>query len=251
MIYHLEIQAENCDILGLVNGFPIYELKAQFYTSFSMPINIALITGINKLILNAIPYKQSNLNENELKLEKFKITGCIKQYKPKNITGPESGKTLIKFDFSNQLISYEDFTISTIDFSNRIINAQKIDDENSIVKYIMYIINLFSAKKTELLLQEFYEKLKDYSIAFGQSEDFIINDFKNHLIENFFPAKPIINIVREDILLTKFCDGRIWRVNRKTSPNKDFFQTEFDAEGYNYSIPIFVGFANGKLNIIR
>jgi len=249
MIYHLEIEARDCKITGILNGFPAYRLNATYPAVHSAPINTSLKAGVNQLVITAIP---TNITPTSLDyIPTFSIKGCIKKYEPDAVVGPENGVVIQSFDSSNQLAFVISFEGMVQDFSYLLTEEQKIESDDVLKSYVAGLEGLMVAGDAAGLAKEFSPKLKDIASAYRQSYPEMQEGFKTHLQEHFFTAYPIAPLNEHALLFTKWCDGRIWEVTRIKDGITDFFKTLDDDEGYNYSIPVFIGYVDGVLKVVR
>lgn len=248
MIYHLEIEAKNCKVTALLNGFPVYRLNATYPAICSMPINIALIDGINELLISAIPV---DLQPAAKDVPLFLLKGSVKCYPQDGVVGPENGTVIRTFDLSGQLAASVSFESNAFDFSYLLEKGKRIESDDIVRPYIAHLETLMNSNNATGLTEEFSPRLRDYELAFGLEHNSLTTKFQSHITENFFPAYPSQPFHEDLLLYTQWCDGRIWEVTRIKEGITDFFQTLDDEEGYNYSMAVFIGYVDGALKVVR
>jgi hypothetical protein len=244
-IYHLEVEAKYCEVTGIVNKLPMYELDGENPAIFSKPINAALIGKhnlINFLILPSELSKNTELG--------YGIKGAIKKYHNSDMTGPDQGEIVKTFSFQNIPTGIVEFDNEVFNYSSLLSKGMKIPDKGAIEPYAIKLKKLFQAGNTESILQEFKPKLDDYAVAYNTPPEELYSQFKDYLTTKYFPNNPILDFSDEEIFYRPWCEKRVWEIG--IGPEfSEFVLTAPNDSGIEYATKLFVGLVDGKLKIVR
>jgi hypothetical protein len=246
--YYLDLTAINCIVKAKVNGLPAYDLIAKSGTYFAKPINELLIGKKNKLEIELIPILDEKDIENGT-IPEYSAKGSIKLYQEGQVSSPEEGEIILKIEQINKLKTLLFFNNDKFNFEEILINTTPILDEKAIKDYAIKLLEMLQNSDSIGLYNEFEPKFTDHEIAYYKNSIQLVEDFKKHMQNNFYPNLIQPPIQKEQLLLIAHCDKRIWQI--LVAPNKPLFQTEENEEGDIYSMEIYVGFINNQLKIVR
>lgn len=244
-IYHLEIEARYCSVLGLVNKFPIYELNGENPTSFSKPINSVLIGHENNVELVITPSDPFHPVRGD-----FGISGAIKKYGKEDFTGPDQGEIIHNFKYEKMPLASFSFNNDVFNFSKLLNKSDKIENKELIVDYALKLRDLISGRKTTDLLNEFKLKLDDFAICYHISPSDLYDQFVFYLNERVFPNHPRVSFSREELNIVAWCDNRIFEIGVGLE-KEELLLTEPNEEGLEYATRVFVGLVNGIPKVVR
>ena len=142
------------------------------------------------------------------------------------------------------------FEQTGIGFQSLLTEAAPFENEAMILDYALFLRELFRARDSVRLLEEFSIKMRDYALAYHEAIEDNENGFVNFLNSRFFPARPNTDFDREHIITRPHCGSRVWEVLRK--PEEELFQTMPGKEGGNhYLIPVYVAAMRKGLKVVR
>jgi hypothetical protein len=247
--YYLDITANNCNVLGLLNGFPIYQLKAPSLVNFAMPINSALVGQNNQLSIALTPASF----DQELNLAAFDpmtmtAKGAIKIYGEGEISAPENGERIMEIDLKGVPGSFS-FDNELVDFSWLFRGSPEIEEERIVEEYALYLRSIFEQKNTELIEKEFHPKLKAIAGSFFEDFDKSVEEFRGFMNDIFLPLEPNLSFDEFDLNLTPWCKDRIWEIS--IFPHRELLVSSPDEDGYEYAIKVFVALVDGEMKVVR
>lgn len=247
--YYLDISAKNCNVLGLLNGFPIYQLKAPSPVNFAMPINSVLIGRNNQLSIALTPASfDEELNLHDFDLMSMEAKGSIKIYREGEISAPENGQKILEFNLVGKPGTFT-FDNNTIDFRRLFLEGPEIDEEQLIEEYALYLKSIFEQKDLVRIEEAFYPKLRAVAHSFFENFNGHVDDFRGFMKNIFLPLNPNLGFDQFDLKLVPWCDNRVWEIGLWNQ--KELLVTEPDEDGYEYGIKIFVAMVNGSLKVVR
>lgn len=252
-IYILEFRADNCEATGTNNGFPILSYSTEFKAVEAKPIN-PFLTKENKFRFEISPLGVAD--ENDItNLPEFNFSIKLKEFNDGQTYTPESGTELFSFhkddvEFNSLPIIIEhEHGIEELTTANTYLNLEPIDDETEIIDYALYLRNLFAKRDTEQIVLELKRKILDYSISYYESPAESYEEQRVFLNELFFPANVISNFEAKDLILTPYCDGKIWQISQKE--NDFFIFTKELEDGGIYGIKVYVSKFGDKFKVVR
>ena len=153
-IYHLDIYFEKCLIKVYINGFPLFIEETKSPLQFAPPINHLLVGEGNIVELEIYP---TLLDDGKLStVDNIEVEGSVKLFKSGDIVAPENGEPIFEFIYADVIkdpdifdfpIKYSaQFDNSTINFGEVFLNGKTIEDEDRIISYGEYLLNLLSKK---------------------------------------------------------------------------------------------------------
>ena len=116
------------------------------------------------------------------------------------------------------------------DFSHRFTTPIR---EDAVMAYASRLKQLFDAKDIDVLMSEFSEKLKDFSIAYTFDPKLF-----REMLERYLTSAPAIT----DISCQSYCDGTLWRLRSQD----DYFFVSGE-----YFLDVFVAWVDGRVRVIR
>jgi hypothetical protein len=244
-IYHLELEARFCKVLGIVNGFPIYQLDGTHPAVFSKPINSALVGKENKIDFVITPAYPFEPNRGE-----YAISGSIKKYSANDFTGPDQGEIVHAFTYEKMPAASFTFHNDIFDFSEVLKNSEPFEDKDAIVDYALKLLKLIDNRDVSSLLQEFKLKLRDYAICYSMQADELYAQFVDYINEKIFTNEPFTNFSKEEINLQSWCDKRIWEIGIGIGSD-ELIRTTPNDEEIEYATRVFVGLVNGEIKVVR
>lgn len=275
LLYNLELTMRGCKVIATLNNLPLVNSDAKAGASFGSPLNSKLIGKDNQLKIVALP---TLLESGAIsKAADVVLNGTIKVYGVNDISAPENGKIVRKFDF-NEVIAERrqklllekkaaglDSAASALEitlplelqitfdnegpaFQNRFVQGPIIKDEKHLLDYAERLRDLLKSRAIDKLFNEFKPKFEDYNIAYHRGNLDRRPAFTEYLKEKFFPNGPLLNFDRDDICLKSWCSGRVWEIFIK--PDRPFLMTAGMGDEV-YEMEIFVALVNGELKVIR
>jgi hypothetical protein len=247
--YYLDLSANKCNVLGLLNGFPIYELKAPSMVNFAMPINTALIGMNNQLSIAMTPASyEEPMNLATFDPMTMTVKGAVKVYGEGEISAPKNGERILEINLVGSPGTFS-FDNDLINFSSLFLNSPEIEEEEIIEKYALYLRYIFEKKDVELIMKEFDDKLRGIAFAFFEDFSASQNDFRAFMENIFLPLEPNLAFDEFDLRLRSWCDNRIWEI--AIYPNRELLVSSPDDDGYEYAIKVFVAMVDGELKVVR
>ncbi len=244
-IYHLEITARYCSVLGLINKFPIYELNGENPTTFSKPINSVLIGEKNGVELIITPSDLMHPEKGD-----FGISGAVKKYGKEDFTGPDQGEIIHEFKYEKMPLAAFSFRNDFFNFNKLLNESPKIDNKEILINYGMKIRDLIAERKAEDLLNEFRFKLNDYALCYHISPDDLYEQFLFYLEDRVFPNNPRVDFIKEELNIVSWCEDRIFEIGVGLS-KEELILTEANEEGMEYATRVYVGLVNGVPKVVR
>ncbi len=264
MIYYIEISANTCTCKISINGLSIEELNATKVGSVQYPCNTELIGKTNKVEVEVMPASLDMTT-----LDKIKVEGLIKKYSPTDMIGPESGEIISRFTLEQKIAEIKEdpvkllkiadlvpFKISSefdsddaASFENRLIKTKPIENEETLKDWAIAFRSLLERRDIEGLYSLYEPKLLDYDIAYPEQKEADNHLwFENWMKNKIFPQTPFTGFKRDDIVVKKWCEGRIWEI--KLKDGLALWRTE-GLNGSRTKIQIYVGLVDGKIKIVR
>lgn len=274
-IYNLEMTMRGCKVLATLNNLPLVDSNAGAGASFGSPLNSKLVGNDNRLRIVALP---ALLESGQIsQVPQVVLYGTVKIYGPDDISAPENGVVIKTFDFREVIVERRrklalekkaPLTDSSLNampvifplelevefdnvgpaFAERFMQGAIIQDEQRLLDYAERLRDLMKQKAYDDLYTEFQPKFEDYNLAYYRGNLDRKPVFIQYLKEKFFPSGPLLDFERDDIILKRWCDGRVWQLLIK--PDLSFFKTA-GMDGMIYELEIFVGMVNGALKVIR
>lgn len=237
--YQLTYQSENLAGYISINGFKIIELNGKG-SAGGAPLNIWLI-GNNNL--------QIGLQKVDAEVPIKFLCGISELQQGEVVSSNEKGALisveLNESDFSkNENVSLLKKFKSTLDFKNHLSEGGKAT-EKEIIKYAKSVYKHFKSKNADWILKESELKIIDYSIAFGGAD--MKSELRRLLIEGVFEEK--LNPLKPEELrvIGVGPNKAIWHVLN----GKDELIKTNAMDGATSEIPIYIGFINGRFQIVR
>jgi hypothetical protein len=245
LIYHLEVEARFCNVLGLVNQFPIYKLDGEKPVVFSRPVNSTLIGKGNVMDFIIRP---THLQDPERK--NYSIAGSVKKYQKDDFTGPDQGEVVINFRFENQPAARVTFDNEKFDYKKLLVEGRPIKDKEEVKRYAMKLIGLLSAKNLKPILAEFKPKLDDYAVAYDIDAGEMYDQFSFYLKDKYYRNNPRLDVPDAELTMRSWCEDRIWEVG--VGPEMEELLLAGPTErGTEYATTIYVGQVNNELKVVR
>lgn len=263
MVYNVELSANSCTCKLIVNGLGVETLNAEKVGSIQYPCNAELIGQNNNIGVEVMPVALDMAT-----LGKVTVEGVVKKYHPGEFSGPDAGDVLTTFSLTRtieeikanplaanpaDLVPFKltaEFSSEAVpSFAGRLIEAEPIENKDALLSWAMQFRLLLEQRDIKGLYELYEPKLHDYDIAFPEEKEPDNRKwFSEWMQETVFPRKPITSFSREDIELTRWCDGRIWEISRKKG------EPLWGTEGLNNmvsEVEIYVGMVDGKIKIVR
>lgn len=245
-IYHLEVEAVNCEVNGIINGLPCYNARGiDAPVTISKPINSVLIGKNNQIQLVATPKELTSFVDPE----PYTIKARIKLYDDGDVTGPENGKLLKEEVYTNTPVNLLSFDNEYFNFSNRLLLAPRITKEE-VLQYAEKLQAILRQQSPAPVIAEFQEKLKDYAFVYGDTVDTMYDGFREYLSNRYFPNKPRLDFSRHDIIAEPYCGERLWQISVGLD-REEFLYAGPDPDDMIYTTKVFVGRVNDQLMVVR
>lgn len=252
-IYYIDFDAQACHVEVFVNGFPAVRSNSRFYSNHAAAINHYLVGHNNIVRIVAVPTEidaASTVQAGAMK--QVKLHGAIKQYKPGEISCPEGGEVLAKFNYDQKPGGEFHFDNQVHDFSHLLLHNEKIKDAGFIKDYALTLFKFSSDDNMEALSHEFLPKMNDYSTAYFLDQHTTFHQFRTFLVDEFFkyPAEKQ-HLLREEIYVKPYCDDRIFEVGLLPDDPLLARFSEEDHGDKEYQMSIYVALVDGKLKVVR
>lgn len=266
-IYHLDMRVTKCVVRFKVNELPLGELVSlgPNAESFAPPMNPYLVGSANMLEFEVTPAvgrdgEPIDLGEAEIEV------AIIKAVKGDPVA-PGEGDQVETYSFGDELRAriaqaredeeeleipqrfFEIFDNDAVDFTAELREADELDDEAALRDYAIVLRDLVAASNAAGLAAEMEPKVQAYAIAYDEDDGFIRDSLVDSLKTQVLPAGCVTDFERDDVLLERLCDGRIWELRR---PNgRPLVSSDPDEDGGTFQIPILVASRDGSLKVVR
>ena len=267
MFYYIQITGNACKADIIVNGLRVSMLKAEKGGNVNYPFNTELID--NKNTIEIVIYLPSF---DVSTLDRLFCDGTVKTYEENEFVGPDSGTVVAQFsmvrkieDLKNQILD-DPTSVSLSDefpftmrvefvctnvptFSDRLIHAPIIDNEDSLKDWAMIFRNYLINQDVQSLYTLYKPKLIDYDRAYpNEREPDNAQWFSDWMNDTIFPEIPFTDFTRDDVIATKWCDGRMWEL---TLNDGRALWTTIGKNNQRSRIEVFVGNVSGAIKMIR
>lgn len=252
-IYTLDLTLEKCFVRAFVNDFPVTAFNATSKSNISIPLNAYLAGGKNKLSFEILP---PILPIGEMSLvTDLKISGGIKSYENYSLASPDEGDIELEINESNFDLSKFPIT-AEMEFENYGPRFRELfyitkpyEDEDALKDYGMKLRALAQKKDLEGLVKEFEPKLSDFARAYYDEPEDYVAEFREYMSSYFFPQKPVIDFIREQLYVKSWCGKRIWEIG--VLPDEELLQTEPDKDNKVLAVKIYVANLKNGLKVVR
>lgn len=253
--YHLEITAGGCALLVLLNGFPIFSQICDGVMIEAPPVNPYLVGLGNSLVLEASAAPGVTLEAGDLRSVTLVVK--MKAFAPGDVVAPESGEVIAVYDLAAAppesrtglpLTAALTFDTRGPSFRGLLLEGPALPSEEAVRDYALRLRDLLRSQSLAELKFEFAPKLRDYVAAYAMGDVDAPGAFAAFLSSEFLPAGPVLDFDRSELLIRPWCGGRIAEV---TLGGRELLATPPDAEGAQYTLPVFVGQVDGQLRVVR
>ncbi len=252
-IYYIDFDAQACEVQVYVNGFPALQSNSKFYSNHAAAINHYLIGHNNIIRIVAVPTEiDAGSAVQAGAVKQIKLHGSIKQYKPGEISCPEGGEVLAKFNYDQKPGGEFHFDNQVHDFSHLLLHNEKIKDTRFIKDYAIHLFKLALDDNMDALSHEFVPKMDDYATAYFLDKNTNLHHFRTFLVDEFFKYPPEKKtLAPEEIYVRSCCDDRIFEVG--LLPNDPLLTRFSDANNgdMQYEMSIYVALVDSKLKVVR
>jgi hypothetical protein len=261
-MFYLEIAANTCTCKISINGLGIDDLDAKKVGCVQYPCNTELVGKANKVAVEVMPATLDLAT-----LNKIKVDGEIKKYPDDGFIGPDLGDVITSFSLEQTIdmikanpfaniadlvpfkITAEFDSEDAPSFEERLLKSKPIDNVEWLKDWAMKFRYLLETRNIDGLYELYEPKLLDYDIAYPlQKEPDNKVWFTNWMNNKIFPQTPVVKYIRDDIVVKKWCEGRIWEISLK---NGSPLWTTEGLDGKRALIEIYVGMVDGKIKIVR
>lgn len=238
--FYLQVTAVDCDVTCLLNGFPVYEVRAEGELVNQVPVNLYLIGKNNKLDITLKPHagKQGRVEASPYLYDAGDVVSSDDAQPDRRVftleTSGEEKRSVFSFDNER------------FDYAHVLVDAPVVSDENALRAYAATLIRSIQAKDVESLLKEMHPKVRDYAASFSAPEEALNESLRGQLAEMLGNAN-LRKASAEEITFTPYCDGRVWAL--RINPDVPFFYIK-DEES-EMALEVFVGMQEGRLKIVR
>ncbi|HYD39959.1 MAG TPA: hypothetical protein VEB43_03950 [Anaeromyxobacter sp.] len=259
-IYHLELEATDCRAEARLNGFPVLSLSSAngVAVRFAPPVNPYLCGARNQLevTLHAATRPSGDLTT----FGDAAVRGNVRRFEKGGIVAPGTGTIVVEFGITDELrdrvrdeklelpISFSvPFGNEAVDFSAELLEAPAFDDTEALLDYALRLRDMVAAGDAAAITAEAEPKSRVWSLAYARPAQEYDDALRDALGE-FFGGRPIADFGRDDVELTRCCDGRIWRLARR--PGQPLLESVL-ADKSRRRIPVHVGVRDGSLRVVR
>jgi len=139
-------------------------------------------------------------------------------------------------------------------FRERLTEAPVIEDTSALKDFAMQLRNLARDQSPTRLFELSAPKFQIYATAYpsqSKSEQDDLESFLEVFEEKYYGRKPFLEFDRDDLVLKKWAEGRLWEINvdRGEALEDAFFLSREDGEVW--VMDIFVGKVDGELKVVR
>ncbi|TKC96339.1 hypothetical protein [Polyangium fumosum] len=255
-IHHLNLSLRACLARITLNGFQLDAVDARAPISLAPPINQLLVGKGNVLGIQALPTITREGMSSPLDID---ITGSVSAYQEGDFVAPDApGDVVLTIDVKSALagqvpaiplqLSFE-FDNDGPAFPALFREAAPIEEPEPLLAYAAHLRDLFAAKDVAGIVKEFSPKLRDYGIAYDETEARMRDEFVEFVQSRLFPGPMDLKFEASHILPVSMCEGRIWELQRK--PLRPLLQTLPDKDGGQFQIPVYVARVDGALRVVR
>lgn len=237
---YLDIETENCRIIGSCNGLPVMNKVFNGKSDFLLPIN-QVLSKKNTCQIMVVPLELSGTELPDVRVK-------IKRYTEDDlVASPDSGEILTSAHLKGYVTETLSFDNEILDFSYLLTELPVIENENEVREFGNTLNSLFVSQKSNSIRNVFSPKLRDYAKAYFENPVSYTEGFINFLRYEFFPLKLLEQ--SSDMVLTSYLDKRIWRIGR--TPDLKFIRSNPNENDNGYTIDIFVAKVNNEMAVIR
>jgi hypothetical protein len=259
-IHHVFVRAVGCAVHVELNGFPVVDLEPTGpVRSTATPINPLLIGAGNRLTVTLsplAPHERAPFAEAQLdgEIRRFAGDAPLAQLKDGHGVlafgvGPELRERAVRDAIELPLcLTTFVFDSEGPSFRHRFAEGPTAA-QRDVLAYAMKLRQLFADQDRAGIAHAMAPKMADYAAAYGGDAAEIERELYEHLDGRLFSRGLLLDFTADDVVATPFCDGRLWRLERK--PRHAFVQTREDAEGLDCKMDVFVGVVDGGLRIVR
>ena len=216
-IFHLNLTLRACLARVTLNGFQLLAVDARAPISLAPPINQLLVGKGNVLEIQALPTITREGMSSPLDID---VTGSVSAYQKGDIVAPDAGGEIVlpidvRTALAGQvpaiplLMRYE-FDNEGPAFPALFREAEIIEDPEPLLGHATRLRDLFAAGDVAGLVKEFAPKLRDYGVAYHQTEAHMRDEFVAFVQNNLLPGPMDLAFKETDILPVSMCEGRIW-----------------------------------------
>lgn len=256
-IYHLELTVAACHVVGLINGFPAFDLDSVQSVSFSPPINPFLVKGSNAVLIQVAPIAQRDARLADP--SEVVARGGIRRYRPGETVQPGGGDLIVPIRFrpSSTVDAWQmdlphafslSFEAATESFRDRLLEAPPLQDAARATGYAIALRDALRARDVDAMVEHFSPKRLDYARAYGRDPAKLEGQLRSFLTTLLFPLGPRLDFEADDVRCTSWCGGRIWHLALADGP---LIRTGQDAQGGRYAMDIFAGVVGDELRVVR
>lgn len=241
--YYLRVEALYASVDCFINGFPVCSVNADGDMSFHIiPINLALIGQGNTLTLKVAPHSKD-----------ASVRGDISQYDPGRwLESKIDHDNLLDFALTPTKTDEHTYVFDNerFDFSHTLRTPPVLQEEElpALKAYGVTLYKWFRKKRIKALQEEMGPKLTDNARACSLPDTDVHKSMARFFSARLFNKHwPPIN--PDDVVVTPYCEGRIWEISRKDGQAL-FFHNSEDGQEAVY-VKVYVARIGNSFKVVR